>query len=105
MVLSAASGIDAIARIAGAPSPRSTICFSEKFAAAHLTRISASGLLLSLRIVIRRGTSPPDFSEAGTQASVILRDSLPGQAVTAAMLALVRIIANIRIRVRTDLYC
>jgi hypothetical protein len=33
--------------------------------------------LLSLRIVIRSGTSPPDFSAAGTHASVILRGSLP----------------------------
>jgi hypothetical protein len=64
-----------IERIAGAPSPRSTMCRSEKFTKGHLTRSRASSSTASFWIVIKRGASTPSLSDAVTQAFEIWTDS------------------------------
>jgi hypothetical protein len=68
-VLLAAIGMDEIERMAGAPSPRSTACFSEKLETGHLMRISASAESVSFLIATSKGTSRPTSSAAGTHAS------------------------------------
>ena len=53
------SGIDLTARMANPPSPRSTVCFSEKFAIGQRTRDMASASAASFLIVISSGRSIP----------------------------------------------
>src|SRR5256885_15863222 len=70
MVLFSGTGIDLTSRIAGAPSPRSTVCFSEKFANGQRTRRIASASVASFLIVISSGRSIPTWSDAGTRALI-----------------------------------
>ena len=62
--------MDLTSRMAGAPSPRSTVCFSEKFANGQRTRSNASASAVSFLIVISSGRSIPIWSDAGTRAFV-----------------------------------
>jgi len=72
----AAIGMAETARMAGAPSPRSTMCFSAKFATGHLTRIRVSAASDSFFMVISNGRSPPACAAGGTHACDILTASV-----------------------------
>src|ERR1700761_248656 len=77
MVLPAGIGIDGIERIAGAPSPRSTMCRSLKFTTGQRTRSSASGSEAWLLMVMDNGRSAPVLSDGGTDAFESCNASLP----------------------------